>query len=56
LPPASSRGEIEGLVETLSRELDEIAATLAETIHEHLLELDDDLRPWTLQAARSASP
>jgi hypothetical protein len=53
LPPTASRGEIEGLVETLSRELDEIAATLAETIHEHLVELDDDLRPWTLQAARS---
>jgi hypothetical protein len=53
LPPATSRGEIEGLVDTLSRELDEIAATLAETVHEHLLELEDDLRPWTLQAARS---
>src|SRR6201996_7898130 len=53
LPPAASRGEIERLVETLSRELDEIAATLTETIHEHLTELEDDLRPWTLQAARS---
>src|ERR1700761_2614941 len=53
LPPAASRGEIERLVETLSRELDEIAATLTETIHEHLTELDEDLRPWTLQAARS---
>jgi hypothetical protein len=52
LPPAASV-EIEGLVETLSRELDEIAATLTDTIHEHLLELEDDLRPWTLQAARS---
>jgi hypothetical protein len=53
LPPATSRGEIGTLVETLSRELDEIAATLADTIHEHLVELDDDLRPWTLQAARA---
>jgi hypothetical protein len=53
LPPVASRGEIERLVETLSRELDEIAATLADTIHEHLLELEDDMRPWTLQAARS---
>jgi hypothetical protein len=52
LPPAS-RGEIERLIETLSRELDEIAATLTETIHEHLAELEDDLRPWTLQAARA---
>jgi hypothetical protein len=53
LPPAASRGEIDDVVETLSRELDEIAATLADTIHEHLLELEDDLRPLTLQAARS---
>ena len=41
------------MVETLSRELDEIAATLADTIHEHLVELEDDLRPRTLQAARA---
>src|SRR4029077_16815789 len=52
-PPVKSRGEIEGLIETLSREIDEIAATLADTIHEHLLELEDDLRPWPLQTARS---
>src|ERR1700743_794542 len=52
-PPAASRGEIETLVETLSHELDEIAATLADTVHEHLTELDEDMRPWTLQAARS---
>src|ERR1700712_1236743 len=53
LPPATSRGEIGTLVETLSRELDEIAATLADTIHEHRVELEDDLRPRTLQAARA---
>jgi hypothetical protein len=53
LPPAASRDEIDGVVETLSRELDEIAATLTDTVHEHLVELEDDLRPWTLQAARS---
>jgi PucR-like helix-turn-helix protein/diguanylate cyclase with GGDEF domain len=52
-PPVASRGEIEGLVETLGRELDEIAATLTDTVHEHLVELEDDMRPWTLQAARS---
>jgi hypothetical protein len=52
-PPAESRGEIEVLVATLSRELDEIAATFADTVHEHLPELDEDMRPWTLQAARS---
>ncbi len=52
LPPATSRDEIERLVETLSRELDEMAATLTETIHEHL-EIEEDLRSWTLQAARS---
>jgi hypothetical protein len=52
-PPAASRGEVEAIVETLSRELDGIAATLADTVHEHLPELDDDMRTWTLQAARS---
>src|SRR6202451_3425367 len=52
-PPAGSRGEIEMLVETLSHELDEIAATLPDTVHEHLSELEEDMRPWTLQAARS---
>lgn len=52
-PPAASRGEIEVIVETLSHELDEIAATLADTVHEHLAELEEDMRPWTLQAARS---
>ena len=52
-PPVASRGEIEVIVETLGHELDEIAATLADTVHEHLVELEDDMRPWTLQAARS---
>ncbi|HEY5333069.1 MAG TPA: hypothetical protein VIJ21_05920, partial [Solirubrobacterales bacterium] len=53
LPPAGSRGEIETIVETLGHELDEIAATFADTVHEHLPELEEDMRPWTLQAARS---
>src|SRR6201996_3675526 len=52
-PPVASRGEIEVLVETLSGELDEIAATFADTVHGHLPELEEDMRPWTLQAARS---
>jgi hypothetical protein len=52
-PPAASRGEIEVIVETLSHELDAIAAMLADTVHGHLAELDEDMRPWTLQAARS---
>src|ERR1700742_2788252 len=52
-PPAASRGDIEVIIETLSHELDEIAATLADTIHRHLSELDEDMRPWTVQAARS---
>lgn len=53
MPPAASRGEIEAMVETLSHELDEIAAALADTVHGHLSELEEDMRPWTLQAARS---
>src|SRR6202012_3681850 len=44
---------IEEIVETLSHELDEIAATFVDTVHDHLPELDEDMRPWTLQAARS---
>jgi hypothetical protein len=52
-PPAASRGEIEVLVETIGQEIDEIAATFADTVHDHLPELDEDMRPWTLQAARS---
>jgi hypothetical protein len=52
-PPAASRREIEVMVETLGKELDGIAATLADTVHGHLAELEEDMRPWTLQAARS---
>jgi hypothetical protein len=52
-PPAASRGEIESIVETLGRELDEIAGTLADTVHEHVPELEEDMRPWTEQTARS---
>jgi hypothetical protein len=52
-PPAASRGEVEAIIETLSGELDEVAATLTDTIHEHLDELDDDMRTWTLQSTRA---
>jgi DNA-binding PucR family transcriptional regulator len=52
-PPAASRVEISRLVEQLSSELDEIAASLADTIHENLDELDDDMRTWTLQSTRA---
>ncbi|HVQ58655.1 MAG TPA: hypothetical protein VMS60_07080, partial [Solirubrobacterales bacterium] len=51
--PRESRGEIAALVEELSAELDDIAAQLADTIHEHLDELDDDMRVWTLQSTRA---
>ncbi|HEY2715897.1 MAG TPA: helix-turn-helix domain-containing protein [Solirubrobacterales bacterium] len=52
-PPAASRSEVEAIVETLSRELDAVAAVLVETVHAHIAELDEDMRPWTLQAARA---
>jgi hypothetical protein len=52
-PPTASRGEIDGLVEMLGHQVDEISATLTDTVHDHLPELDEDMRPWTLQAARS---
>ncbi|MFN8216020.1 MAG: helix-turn-helix domain-containing protein [Solirubrobacterales bacterium] len=51
--PASSRAEVEAIVETLSAELDEIAATLADVIHESLEELDGDMLTWTLQSTRA---
>lgn len=51
--PPSSRAEIDGIVETLSGELDQVAAALVETIHAHVEELDDDMRTWTLQSTRA---
>jgi hypothetical protein len=53
-PPATSRGEVEAIVETLSRELDDDSGVLADTVHEHLPELDEDMRTWTLQTARAS--
>ncbi|MGV1049134.1 MAG: PucR family transcriptional regulator [Solirubrobacterales bacterium] len=52
-PPHESRAEIAEMVEQLSAELDDISAALADTIHEHLDELDDDMRTWTLQSTRA---
>ncbi|MBK5220028.1 MAG: hypothetical protein JJE35_09630, partial [Thermoleophilia bacterium] len=52
-PPAASRAEIDEIVETLSAELDDVSAALTDTIHEHLDELDDDMRVWTLQSTRA---
>lgn len=51
--PVRSRAEIETIVERISAELDEVAAALADTIHEHLDELEDDMRTWTLQSTRA---
>jgi hypothetical protein len=52
-PPPASREEIVEMVEQLSAELDDVSAALADTIHEHLDELDDDMRTWTLQSTRA---
>ncbi|MDX6581182.1 MAG: hypothetical protein QOI10_366 [Solirubrobacterales bacterium] len=52
-PPHASRAQIAEMVEQLSAELDEVAAELADTIHGHLEELDDDMRSWTLQSTRA---
>lgn len=52
-PPHASREEIAEIVETLSAELDDVSAALADTIHEHLDELDEDMRTWTLQSTRA---
>ena len=53
MPPHASRAEIAEIIETLSAELDDISAALTDTIHEHLEELDDDMRTWTLQSTRA---
>jgi PucR C-terminal helix-turn-helix domain/GGDEF-like domain len=52
-PPHESRTEIAEMVEQLSAELDDLSAALADTIHDHLDELEDDMRPWTLQSTRA---
>jgi hypothetical protein len=52
-PPHGSRLEIAAIVDGLGADLDEISATLADAIHEHLTELDDDMRVWTLQSTRA---
>ena len=52
-PPGASRAEVEAIVEILGDEVDQIAAVLTDTIHEHLEELDDDMRSWTLQSTRA---
>jgi hypothetical protein len=52
-PPHESRAEIAEMVEQLSAELDDLSAALADEIHEHLDELDDDMRTWTLQSTRA---
>jgi hypothetical protein len=52
-PSHASRAEIAEAVIAMSGELDAISAALVETIHEHIEELDDDMRVWTLQSVRA---
>lgn len=52
-PTHASRMEIAEAAVTMSGELDAIAAALVDTIHEHIEELDDDMRVWTLQSTRA---
>ncbi len=52
-PPPGAQSEVETIVETLSAELDEVAAALADTIHQSIEELDEDMRTWTLQSTRA---
>ena len=52
-PPHASRAETAEIIETLSAELDDISAALTDTIHEHLEELDDDVRTCTLLSTRA---
>ena len=52
-PTHSGRDEVNEIVEAMSAELDQLARVLADTIHERIAELDDDLRVWTLQSVRA---
>ncbi|HEX6229202.1 MAG TPA: helix-turn-helix domain-containing protein [Solirubrobacterales bacterium] len=52
-PTHASRGEIAEIVARMTTELDEIAGSLTDSIHEHIDELDSDLRVWTLQSVRA---
>jgi PucR C-terminal helix-turn-helix domain/GGDEF-like domain len=52
-PTRASRVGIEEIVAAMSAELDDVARSLTDTIHEHLEELDDELHVGTLQSVRS---
>jgi hypothetical protein len=50
---AGRQVQVRDIVDGMGAELDEISRTLADVIHHHLSELDDDLRAGTLQSTRS---
>jgi DNA-binding PucR family transcriptional regulator len=52
-PTHASRAALGEIVEALSAELDLVARRLSGAIHDHLGELDEDLRTWTLQSVRA---
>ncbi len=52
-PSHASRSEIAEAVVAMSADLEAISAALVETIHEHIDELDDDMRVWTMQSVRA---
>jgi hypothetical protein len=52
-PSHASRAELEELVDDMSADLEHVATLLADTIHAHLDELDDDLRVMTHQSVRA---
>ena len=51
--PMRAASAIEEILAAMTSELDEVAQVLTDTIHEHLDELDDDMRVGTLQSVRS---
>jgi hypothetical protein len=52
-PTHASRAELGEIVDALAVELDGVSRRLAGAIHDHLGELDEDLRTWTLQSTRA---
>jgi hypothetical protein len=53
VPAVARQVQVSEIVDEMGAEVDHIAHVLTDAIHEHLSELDDDLRAGTFQSTRS---
>src|SRR4029077_13525650 len=53
VPAVARQVQVSEIVDEMGAEVDHIARVLTDAIHEHLSELDDDLRAGTFQSTRS---